>query len=1055
MSRTLTDPSGGSTINRVLPIHNGGSEEITAPDALQAFNGVPSSLKNQPNGVGSLNGIGKLPLSILPTSVASTIAVSGPELLYIGSKGTWTIENFDSQMDYTVTCSAGFIAQYEDKVLFTAPVTPQTVTITINDKTFDVVVDDRFIATPSILTPLENSLINNSGYKVTASAFAVQGGFTTLEVKSNTPKSDQGFGVAVDMDATGSRIIVGAYRDPYNATAVVGAVYIYRFENGAWVQEAKLLGDTQNNSDLTGYSVSMTADGSRVVFGSHGVDIDVTPDCGIAYVYVRSGTTWTREAGLTALDRLGSAQLGTAVAINADGTRILAGAPYDDNRGYGDIGAAYVFVRSGTSWTQEAKLLSPDVANGNAFGYSVTLSDDGVWAIIGAAGHDYAGAESGLFYTFYRTGSTWNYEYTVVVPDGIAGDLIGTSIDISGDNSRIAVSGAFATRDGKSQSGAVYVYYKPTTAWVLESKIIPSDLAAGDNLGWGLKLNYDGTRLVVGGNNHDLVTPMNSGKAYVFTRVGNTWTETCGFTDTDPAIGGGFGRSASISSDGTKVIVGAIGKGAPTYNFSGAAYVIDIAHHVSTDWQLDTDPSFSTPILQSLADTVNLTSWPISGLELDTEYYIRCRYNGSAYGSSEWTEARRIQTRQSYLPTTEVKKLISPSINADDWFGGHHRFSKDGLLLAVGAHGTNTSGVSNAGRVYLYSRATLNDDWTLLQTIVPSVLVVDDYFGLFPSFSDDNTRLIVSAHAHTEPGIINCGCVYVFVKSGATYVQEAKLLASDRAATDLFGNWARISGDGTRIIASAYLADVSGQVDAGAVYIFSRSGSTWTQEQKITLPSPFNSDQFGTGVAIDTTGTRIAVGCHLRNVASIADSGLVVTYTRSGTTWTLEASLINSDSAATDYFGSGLAMTPDGTRLAIGCVYKDTDGVANSGAIYVFTRSGSTWTQEAKLVTSDKVLDDYFGNWYGIAISDNGDIIAGGCYNKDVAGLTNAGAAYLFKRVGNLWYQEAILTASDKAANDQFAQSVSMTGDGSVLALGSLYTNTLGVSDSGALYIFQ
>jgi len=150
-------------------------------------------------------------------------------------------------------------------------------------------------------------------------------------------------------------MIVGAYRDPYNATPTVGAVYIFRNDSGVWVQEAKLFGDTQNMDDLTGYAVDIDSTGTRVAFGSHGVDIDVTADCGIVYVYVRSGTTWIREAGLTALDRLASAQLGTSVSISANGDRIVAGAPYDDNRGYGDIGAAYVFVRSGTSWTQELR----------------------------------------------------------------------------------------------------------------------------------------------------------------------------------------------------------------------------------------------------------------------------------------------------------------------------------------------------------------------------------------------------------------------------------------------------------------------------------------------------------------------------------------------------------------------------------------------------------------------------------------------------------------------------------------------------------------------------
>lgn len=1053
MSRTLTDPSAGNTINRILPIHNGGSEEITAPDALLAFNGVPSTLYNQPNGVAGLNSLGKLPFSVLPASIASAIAVTGPELLYIGSKGIWTITNFDSLQDYTISCSAGFISRQDDQIVFTAPTTPQTVTITIDDKTFDVIVDDRYIAKPTITSPIDHVLINGSGLKAVSSAFTIQGGLAVQEVKSNTVKSDQGFGVSCAIDATGTRMIVGAYRDPYNATAVVGAVYIYRNDGGVWVQEAKLFGDTQNNSDLTGYAVDINADGTRVAFGSHGVDIDVTPDCGIVYVYVRSGTTWTREAGLTALDRLASAQLGTSVSISANGDRIVAGAPYDDNRGYGDIGAVYVFVRSGTSWTQEAKILSPDVANGNVFGYSVSVSDDGVWIVIGAAGNDYAGAESGLFYTYYRTGSTWNYEYTLVPADATAGDLVGASIAISGDGTRIAIGAPFATRNGQSQIGAVWVYYKPTTAWVLESKIQPSDSAAGDNLGWGLGLNYNGTQLVVGATNHDSV--MNAGSAYVFKRSGNTWTQVANLVSPSPASGAGFGRSAAITADGSKVLVGAIGHGAPTYNFSGAAYVFDMGYHTSTDWQVDEDPSFSSPLSQSLTDTANLTSWPISGLALDTEYFIRCRHNSTVYGSSEWSDPKPIKTRQSYLPIQEVQKLTEPVKAASAWYGLGHAITRDGLTLFIGSHGTNSAGLTDSGAVYVYTRATKADLWVLSQTLTASDITTSAQFGAKLSLTDDGTRISITALTHTESGLTECGAVYIFKNTAGVWAQEAKLLASDRATGDRFGNWQQISGDGTRIVMSAYLANISATVDAGALYVFSRSGTTWTQEQKITLPSPTFSDQFGTGVSIDTTGSRLVAGCHLRTVSGVTNSGLVVSYTRVGTVWSLEASILNPDAAATDYFGSGLAMTPDGVRLAIGCVYKEVSGTSNAGAIYIFVRSGTTWTYEAKLTTADKAVDDFFGNWYGISINETGDIVAAGAFNKDLNGLTNCGQVYLFERVGQLWYEQAQLSASDKAANDEFGKAVTLAYDASMLIISSSVNSPSGVNQAGAAYIFQ
>lgn len=1000
MSRTLTDPSGGNTINRVLPIYNGGSAEITAPDALDAFNGVPSADYNQPNGVASLNSLGKLPFTILPPSVASAIALEGPALLYTGSKGVWRITNFDSQLAYTVSCTAGFVAYSEEQIYYTAPMTPGVHGFVINDKAVEVTVDDHYIAQPAITSPMDRVLVNSSGMIVTADDFNIQGGFVeTLITASDKAANDQ-FGTGVALSADGLRLAVGARQRVSGGLANSGAVYHY----------------------------------TRATLSS----------------------AWVQESILTAADKVVNDYFGQSVVFDSTATRMAVGAFGKDPGGISSAGAVYIYTRSGSVWTQETILTASDKAIGDSLGVSITMTSNGDRIAVGAQGRDTGGlVNSGAVYHYTRTGVTWTQESVLTALDKETEGLYGGGVALTGDGTYLAVSAHGMTISGVAKAGKLYFYTRSGSVWTQVGTLLPSVPQSSGYFGNGITLSPDGTKLLIGSHGQHIDNITNAGYITAYVKNNGNWIECGTVTASDRDMGDGFGTRIDITPDGSILATSSFNRDSGNIIDSGQVYIYDMSYHDSTDWQLATEPSFATPLMESLDDTVNLKSWPITGLALDTEYFIRCRYNGTAYGSSEWSAVKQLKTRGSYLPTNEVQKLIQNPPVANNWYGYGIAISEDGLLLAVGAHGADPSNISNAGSVYIYTRASLNATWALTQTLTSSALVAEAQFGVNVSITSDKSRLAISAFTHTESGASQCGAVYVFRNDAGTWEQEAKLIASDRAADDRLGQWMALSGDGTRIVTTAYLADVSGQVNAGATYIFSRSGTVWTQEQKITLPSPFNNDQFGTGVAIDTDGARIAIGCHLRDAFSIADSGLVVTYTRSGTVWTLEASLINSDSVTVDYFGSGLAMTPDGSRLAIGCVYKDTDGVTNSGAIYVFTRSGSTWTQEAKIVTSDKAIDDYFGNWTGIAISADGDLIVGGCFNKDVDGLTNAGATYLFKRVGSVWTQEAILTASDKAANDEFGKSVTITPNGSVLLIGSSANNANNVVDSGAVYIFQ
>lgn len=344
----------------------------------------------------------------------------------------------------------------------------------------------------------------------------------------------------------------------------------------------------------------------------------------------------------------------------------------------------------------------------------------------------------------------------------------------------------------------------------------------------------------------------------------------------------------------------------------------------------------------------------------------------------------------------------------------------------------------------------------------------------------------------------NSGAVYVFRRSGSTWVQEAYLKASNADPEDAFGFSIALSGD--TLVVGAYLEDsaatgVDGnQADdsaenSGAVYVFGRAGSTWAQEAYLKASNTNARDGFGWSVALD--GDTLAVSAQGEaSAASGIDgdqtdnssdrSGAVYIFRRSGDTWSQEAYVKASNTDAFDSFGNSVALAGD--TLAVGAVLEDSaatgvggnqaDNTAGgAGAVYVFERSGSAWVQTAYLKASNTDPNDTFG--FHVAISK--DTIAVGARGEASAATgiggnqadnttRNAGAVYVFRRAGSTWAQEAYVKASNTEPSDRFGNRVALDGD--ILAVGapteaSAATGVGGdqadnnAPASGAVYVFR
>ena len=368
------------------------------------------------------------------------------------------------------------------------------------------------------------------------------------------------------------------------------------------------------------------------------------------------------------------------------------------------------------------------------------------------------------------------------------------------------------------------------------------------------------------------------------------------------------------------------------------------------------------------------------------------------------------------------------------------------------------------------------------------------------------------------------GAVYVFVRRGDAWVQQAYVKASNPGQSDLFGMTVALSADGNVMAVAApwersAATGINGDqnddslAQAGAAYVFTRSGDSWSQQAYVKASNTGRAasegeaigdgDQFGLSLALSGDGNTMAVGAPTEDSVamgmngdqtddSATSAGAVYLYSRTGNTWTQQAYLKGANTGAGDLFGYGVGLSDDGNTLAAAGYDEDgagrgvnpdlADGDRNgSGAIYVFSRTGTTWGQDAYLKGSRSEGNDALG--YSLAISGDGNTIVAGAGDESclVGGVNpagcdmdkpedasggSAGAAYVWGRSGDTWAEQAFIKASNPDLQDWFAARLAVSGDGNTLLVGAPMedSNARGVdggqqqdnsaTESGAAYLF-
>ena len=411
-------------------------------------------------------------------------------------------------------------------------------------------------------------------------------------------------------------------------------------------------------------------------------------------------------------------------------------------------------------------------------------------------------------------------------------------------------------------------------------------------------------------------------------------------------------------------------------------------------------------------------------------------------GTSDWGAPVSFSTKISYSNVNEQAKLLASNGVAGDRLGYSIAIDSSGNTVIVGAYAADPLGYLQAGAAYVFVRVA--GAWSQQAILIADDKANNDYFGYSVAISNDGNRAIIGASQDDS----NRGAAYIFTRSGTTWSQEYKIVDANGASNFYFGCAVAMSGNGDRVVIGAY-ADNLGGTSSGAAAIYNRSViGTWSLASKIQASDAAPSDLFGICVSISRDGSTVLVGAYLDDDQGTS-SGSAYVFTEFNNNWTQQAKLLPNDGNVSDNFGRSLSLSGNGNIAVISSFLDDTS-FSDAGSAYIFTRSGTTWSQYTKITPADPVLEHWFGGC--VYINENGTMVALSANGDDSKG-TNAGAVYIFTNQGGVWTQFAKVTASDTATVDYFGYSLAINTNGTTIAVGTVYDDDKG-TNAGAAYIF-
>jgi len=623
----------------------------------------------------------------------------------------------------------------------------------------------------------------------------------------------------------------------------------------------------------------------------------------------------TQQATLTPIEPLVSVSSYRSVAIHRDFA--VVGDPWRQTSFGEDAGAVYVFRRVGEGWAQEAELSGWDITPYDHFGAAVAVSDD--MLVVGAPGHDHS---RGAVFYYPRSGGTW-IEQGYLERPGVPGYGFGAVVAMDG-----------------------------------EVLLVPADVDSGPNV------------------------------VFAYRRDGLNWFSNGsmqGDYDDYRRSDGGFGSSVAVSAATGLAIVGAPSQGDLRH---GSAYVFHdygdgawrrVVQLKGREDELQSPPGFGESVaISGLRAMVGSPGDAASGAAVGAVYVFEANSGGWA----------------------GVQLLRASDPAAFDNFG--YSVALTSTTALVGARPDD----GLHWPAYVFERVPATGNW--IESVKVSTPVPD------PG-REFHLALGGEAFATSLPSTSTNEAASVYRKSAGTWSKEATLVPREGSRFDGFGSSVSIDGD---VLAVGAKGDDPGNAEnSGAVYIYQSASAAWTQQARLTAPTPTPWEQVG--FAVGLSGDALVVGCPPQlNFAPPTATGHVYVFRRSGAGWTVEATLLPSGSALKKF---GVAVAISGDTAVVGGPDADTVRGTRTGAAFVFVRQNGQWIQQAELVGSEGSSGDLSGS----AVAIERDTIAMGSPGDG----PGCGAVYVFTRSGASWTEQAVLRATTAKPNDRLGASVAISGD--------------------------
>jgi YVTN family beta-propeller protein len=810
---------------------------------------------------------------------------------------------------------------------------------------------------------------------------------------------------SVAVSADGNTAIVGGSNDNNpGAGGSPGAAWIYTRNGSSWIQQGnKLIGTSKAGIYGLGTSVAINADGNTVIVGA-GPD-----NGGAAWVFSRTGSTWTQQGNiLIGTGNVGNSEQGASVSISADGNTAIVGGPGDNSA----LGAVWVYTRTGNTWAQQGNKLVGTGGSSDGFigqGISIALSADGNTAIVGGP---FDNGFKGATWIFTRNGNTWTQQGTKLVSTG---GSQGSSVAISADGNTAITSGGQTS----------WIYKRNGSTWTQQANnlLITGYVGNISSLNT-VSISADGKTVLVGGSNDN----SGQGAAWVFTFSGGNWIQKGNKLIGTGNIGAAQqGKSVSLSADGTTAILGGVNDN----NGQGAAWVFTPA-----------------PI------NTNLSALTISSGNLTPSF----TGTTTAYSST----VSNVVTSVSITPTA-IDALSTITVNGITVASGS---SSAPINLIVGSNNINLVVTGSDGittKTYTITVTRLNplptiSSFTPASGSVGSLVTINGTNLSSPtSFSIGGVQAIIISNTGTQlvgmvmPGAIT-GTVAVsnftvtaIGSSNFTVVasripntqQGSKLVGTGASGAANQGGSVSFSADGNTALVGGYNDN-----GVGAVWVYTRSGNSWSQQgNKLVGSGTVGAAYFGFSSSLSADGNTAIIGGFYDNNYQ----GAAWIFTRTGNSWTQQGNKLVGSGSVSGFPGSlqgySVSISADGNTAIVGGPYDN----GTRGSSWVYTRSGNVWTEQAKLVGTSSSANAEQG--LSVCISADGNTaISTGYYDND-----GVGATWFFSRNGNTWTQQGNkLVGTSAIGNSSQGVSSSLSADGNTAIIGGHSDN----GSNGAAWIY-